>query len=349
MAHIKLFTLNVWSGFRYHGLIRLEEYETKQVREKRFQGLCAVLRKERPDIVCLNEANPLFSYGKRLAEELGYVPLGHMGVAGLRAGKLGFPLNLREGDLVLASPSLSPQYIGRTHLGGKGYCGNFFSCHFDNLTQAVLVRCMLPEGRPLYVCVTHWVAGPAVTDENRAKLPALAQEWGFPKEQIAQAEVRLWEMERCKRTEATRLCNWLEQTVPPDAPLIVAGDFNAEAGWPELEILRGRGFERLIPREDGYATWDPLHNTNLQTYYTEEAQQRQKSLYHQLDALDELYPRNIDHFYVRNLPLEGAADCRVCATEPYEGVSISDHFALTVSVEARAHSSYRSSPNRLQG
>lgn len=71
MAHIKLFTLNVWSGFRYHGLIRLEEYETKQVREKRFQGLCAVLRKERPDIVCLNEANPLFSYGKRLAEELG--------------------------------------------------------------------------------------------------------------------------------------------------------------------------------------------------------------------------------------------------------------------------------------
>lgn len=218
MAHIKLFTLNVWSGFRYHGLIRLEEYETKQVREKRFQGLCAVLRKERPDIVCLNEANPLFSYGKRLAEELGYVPLGHMGVAGLRAGKLGFPLNLREGDLVLASPSLSPQYIGRTHLGGKGYCGNFFSCHFDNLTQAVLVRCMLPEGRPLYVCVTHWVAGPAVTDENRAKLPALAQEWGFPKEQIAQAEVRLREMERCKRTEATRLCNWLEQTVPPDAP-----------------------------------------------------------------------------------------------------------------------------------
>ena len=201
----------------------------------------------------------------------------------------------------------------------------------------------------LYVCVTHWVAGPAVTDENRAKLPALAQEWGFPKEQIAQAEVRLREMERCKRTEATRLCNWLEQTVPPDAPLIVAGDFNAEAGWPELEILRGRGFERLIPREDGYATWDPLHNTNLQTYYTEEAQQRQKSLYHQLDALDELYPRNIDHFYVRNLPLEGAADCRVCATEPYEGVSISDHFALTVSVEARAHSSYRSSPNRLQG
>lgn len=333
MAHIKLFTLNVWSGFRYHGLIRLEEYESKETREKQFQGLCAVLREEQPDVIFLNEANPLFSYGNRLAEELSYVPLGHMGVAGLRAGKLGFPLNLREGDLILARPSLAPKYVGQKHLGGKGYCGNVFSCHFDNLTQAVLVRCMLPEGRPFYACVTHWVAGPAITDENRAKLPLLAKEWGFPAEQIAQAEAKMREMDRCKRMEAQRLCAWLSETVPPDAPLVIAGDFNAEAGWPELKVLQEGGFTRLIPREDGYATWDPLHNTNLQRYYTEEARQKQKSLYHQLDALDEMVPRNIDHFYVRNLPLNGVTDCRVCAVEPYEGVSISDHFALTASVE----------------
>ena len=141
------------------------------------------------------------------------------------------------------------------------------------------------------------------------------------------------EMDRCKRMEAQRLCAWLSETVPPDAPLVIAGDFNAEAGWPELKVLQEGGFTRLIPREDGYATWDPLHNTNLQRYYTEEARQKQKSLYHQLDALDEMVPRNIDHFYVRNLPLNGVTDCRVCAVEPYEGVSISDHFALTASVE----------------
>lgn len=141
------------------------------------------------------------------------------------------------------------------------------------------------------------------------------------------------EMDRCKRTEAQRLCGWLRETVPPDAPLIIAGDFNAEAGWPELLILQERGFTRLIPREDGYATWDPLHNMNLQTYYAEEARQKQKSLYHQLDALDELIPRNIDHFFVRNLPLSAVTDCRVCATKVYEGVSISDHFALTATVE----------------
>lgn len=333
MTRIKLFTLNVWSGFRYRGLVRFEEYETPETREARFQGLCAVLREEQPDIVFLNEANPLFPYGNRLAEELGYVPFGHMGVAGLRAGKLGFPLNLHEGDLILIRPSLSPVYIGQKHLGGRGYCGNFFSCHFDNLTQAVLTRSLLDDGQPLYTCVTHWVAGPAITDENRSKLAPLAREWGFPKEQVAQAEEKMREMDRCKRTEAQRLCDWLRETVPPDAPLVVAGDFNAEAGWPELLILQERGFTRLIPREDGYATWDPLHNTNLQTYYVQEARQKQKSLYHQLDALDELIPRNIDHFFVRNLPLSAVTDCRVCATEAYEGVSISDHFALTATVE----------------
>lgn len=332
MARIKLFTLNVWSGFRYNGLIKLEEYESKETRETRFQGLCAVLREEQPDVIFLNEANPLFDYGNRLAQELGYIALGHMGVAGLRAGRLGFPLNLREGDLILARPSLSPVLIGQKHLGGKGYCGDFFSCHLGNLTQAVLARCMLPDGRPLYACVTHWVAGPAITEANRALLPALAREWGFPQEQVAQAEARMREMNRCKRTEAKRLCDWLAETVPPDAPLIVAGDFNAEAGWPELLVLQEQGFERLVPRGDAYATWDPIHNMNLQTFYAEESRQKQKSLYHQLDALDELVPRDIDHFYARNVPLDGVTDCRVCAAEPYEGVSISDHFALTAGV-----------------
>lgn len=334
MARIKLFTLNVWSGFRYNGLIKLEEYESKGAREARFQGLCAVLREERPDVIFLNEANPLFDYGNRLAQELGCIALGHMGVAGLRAGRLGFPLNLREGDLILARADLSPIYIGQKHLGGKGYCGNFFSCHLGNLTQAVLVRCMLPDGRPLYACVTHWVAGPAITEENRANLPLLAKEWGFPAEQIAQAEAKMQAMERCKRTEAERLCDWLAETVPPDAPLILAGDFNAEAEWPELKVLQERGFSRLLPHEEGYATWDPVHNTNLQAWYAREARQKQKSLYHQLDALDELVPRNIDHFYVRNMSLDRVEDCRVCAVEPYKGVSISDHFALTASVEA---------------
>ena len=194
-----------------------------------------------------------------------------------------------------------------------------------------------------------WVAGPAVTDENRAKLPALAQEWGFPKEQIAQAEVRLREMERCKRTEATRLCNWLEQTVPPDAPLIVAGDFNAEAGWPELEILRGRGFERLIR-----GRMDMRRGIRSTIRICKPIIPRKRSRGKNRSTTSLMRWTSCTRvtsiiFYVRNLPLEGAADCRVCATEPYEGVSISDHFALTVSVEARAHSSYRSSPNRLQG
>ena len=129
MAHIKLFTLNVWSGFRYHGLIRLEEYETKQVREKRFHGLCAVLRKERPDIVCLNEANPLFSYGKRLAEELGYVPLGHMGVAGLRAGTW-LPIESARGRPGSCQPLPFPPIYWENAFRRKGLLRQFFLLPF---------------------------------------------------------------------------------------------------------------------------------------------------------------------------------------------------------------------------
>lgn len=333
MQKIKLFTLNVWSGFRYNGLIKLEEYESPETRELRFQGLLKTLKEENPDIIFLNEANPLFDYGKRLAKETGTVMIGHMGVAGVRAGKLGFPLNLREGDLILAKPEFCPTLVGQRHLGGKGYCGNFFSFHFDNLTQAVLTANKLPDGKTLYTCVTHWIAAPAVTEENREKLKALAEEWGFPKEDISPATERLNHINDVKLQEARRLTEWLKETVPTGAPLIIAGDFNAEAHWPELRHLTDDGFARLTPIDNGFTTWDPEHNTNLKEYYYPETTIKQKSLYHQLDAADEMFCRNIDHFFVKNIDVNSLTDCRVCAVEPIEGVSVSDHFAVTATVE----------------
>lgn len=333
MQKIKLFTLNVWSGFRYNGLIKLEEYESPETREKRFGGLVNTLKKENPDIVFLNEANPLFEYADKMKEATGMIPLGHMGVAGVRMGKLGFPLNLREGDLILVKPEFAPELLGQKHLGGKGYCGNFFSFHFDNLTQAVLTKNKLSDGRDLYTCVTHWIAAPAVSEENRDKIKDLAKEWNFPEADIQPAIDRLNNINNIKVTEAKRLVKWLHEVVPAGAPLIVAGDFNSEAHWNELKILTEDGFTCLKPEENGFYTWDPEKNTNLKKFYYPETTIKQKSLYHQLDAADEMFRRNIDHFFIKNIDKASVTDCRVCATEPIDGISVSDHFGVTATIE----------------
>lgn len=329
MEPIKLVTLNTWSGFRYHGLVRLEEYETPQVRQTRLEGLLAFLHAEQPDIVCLNELNPLFPMLREIASHTGLMPFGHMGVAGVRVGSVGFPLNLREGDGVFVRESLAPKWVGRAHLGGKGMCGNTVSFHFDNLTQALLVRCTLPGGNSLYVCGTHFTAAPVDDAENRARLEQYAQETRCSKRRMFRAGRKLSAGSQLRREEAGKLLRFLEAHVPLDAPVLIAGDLNAECGWAELNLLACAGYRPLLPEPSVYTTWDSVHNTNVRSFYAQDAARDYHDPYKKLEAADEMARRNIDHVFVRNLPPGAVRRCRIAATEPYQGRSISDHFALT--------------------
>lgn len=332
MTKLKIFTLNVWSGFRYNGLLKLEEYETPEERERRYEGLCSEIRSLDPDVIFLNEVNPMFKYAKRISKELGYDWIGHMGVAGVRAFGVGFPVNLREGDIILAKKELKLQYCSSRHLGGKGYCGNYFSFHFDNLTQGVLGKITV-DGKEVYLCCTHWIAAPKVSEENFEKLNELCKKWKFDKSEISAAKEKLLEINDVKLKEAQRLCSWLETEVKPETPLIVGGDFNAEADWNELVYLIEKGYRRLVPDDEGIRTWDPRFNTNLQKYYVDETKIKQKSLYHQLDAEDEMPERNIDHFFVKGIEPGKDEICTVAATEKFRENSISDHHGLVCVVE----------------
>ncbi len=329
METIRIFTLNVWSGFRYNGLIRLEEYEPAPIREKRFEGLLHELDRLQPDLLALGELNPLFSRERQIKNATGYDSFVHMGVAGVRVGRVGFPLNLREGDGIFARPSLHAEWIGRAHLGGNGYCGNTFSFHFDNLTQALLIRFCTPGGKDCYFCGTHFTAAPDDGPENRRLLEGYAAQMHCGRRQMFRAGRKLSDGASMRMTESRRLLEFLNRNVPDGAPLIVAGDLNAETGWMEIQTLLKAGFTDLSPASpDGRMTWDPRFNRNLSTFYAEDAQREYASPYKKLEATDELTPRNIDHILVRNLPPQPEGCCTVCADQPYEGLNLSDHFGL---------------------
>lgn len=329
METIRIFTLNVWSGFRYNGLIRLEEYESPQTREKRFEGLLREIARLEPDLLSLGELNPLFDREAQVHDATGYDSFSHMGVAGVRAGKFGFPLNLREGDGLFARPSLHAEWIGRAHLGGSGYCGNTFSFHFDNLTQALLIRFRTPGEKECYFCGTHFTAAPDDGPENRRLLEEYASQMHCGRRAMFRSGRRLSDGASMRMTESGRLLEFLNRNVPDGAPLIVAGDLNAESDWMELRTLTQSGFTDLAPfSPEGKMTWDPRFNTNLSTFYAEDAQREYTSPYKKLAAVDELMPRNIDHILVRNLPPQPEGCCTICADQPYEGLNLSDHFGL---------------------
>ena len=159
---VKLMTINVWSGLDYIGTFKMGEYESTQIREKRYQALLKEIARLNPDIIAINEANFLPEYVRRLAGDLQYDCIYHVGVAGLKIGRIGIPINLKEGDAILARKELQLQMAGHKQLSGGGIITNHFSFHTEDATQ-VLVGKIIVNGKPVYIAFTHWHASPLFT------------------------------------------------------------------------------------------------------------------------------------------------------------------------------------------
>ena len=136
---LRVITINVWAGLDYKGSLKMGEFQDRETRHRRTRILVEQLTELNPDVIAVNEANKLPRYARLLAGELDYDQIHHVGLGGVRAGPLGLPLNLREGDVILARKSLQLERGGRRQLSG-GPVGNFFTFHFADATQVIAIR-----------------------------------------------------------------------------------------------------------------------------------------------------------------------------------------------------------------
>jgi hypothetical protein len=56
---LKVITFNVWTGLDTDGIFKMEEYESTEIREKRFSHLIREIRNIAPDVIFLQEGNPV--------------------------------------------------------------------------------------------------------------------------------------------------------------------------------------------------------------------------------------------------------------------------------------------------
>ena len=151
---VKFLTINVWSGLTYQGTFKTQAFESGEQRAFRYGLLVNELREIDADVIALNEANMLPGYAKRIARDLGYDYIYAVARGGVRLGQVGFPFNLREGEVILAK-----RYLNLTQLGSKGlqggYAGNFASFHLHDATQALAGRITVGE-REVVVFNTMW-------------------------------------------------------------------------------------------------------------------------------------------------------------------------------------------------
>ncbi|GAB4219387.1 MAG: hypothetical protein Kow00102_02440 [Spirochaetota bacterium] len=327
---LKCMTINVWSGLDYIGTCKMGEYESFEIRQKRYQALLKEIARLNPDIIAVNEANFLPDYIKRLANDINYDYIYHVGVAGLKIGRYGIPVNLKEGDAILARKGLQLKEVGHKQLSGGGIITNYFSFHTEDATQVLIGR-VIVNTKPVYVAVTHWHASPFDTPHNRALLKELQQKYGYTDAEYQDAIKKLEADNTWRKNEAKLMAEYCKAIVPEHAPLIVMGDFNATPDSPEMQYFLQQGFRDTHDsnKNTDLYTWNPSKNLNIQKYYKVDTNKKFESPYTHVSKIHELEPKRIDYIMVNTaIPQKHITSSRLCCNNAYDGVHLSDHFGV---------------------
>lgn len=265
---VKIATINVWSGLTYQGIRKMGEYERDHHRARRYRALVDHLRKVSPDIICIQEANPLPSYTRNLAWDLGYKAYGFIGMGGIHLGLFGLPVNFREGDAILVHPRFQVAGLGKQQLSGDGVANNWFTFHFDELTQIVGIRISV-NGWSASIFNTHLHAGPGPSSTVIADLRELLLNGEITRPEMKEILQEYEQNEQRRIAELETGIRFVQQTAHPDEPIILAGDLNLEPGSDAYQILVNEGFQDtyVLNPSDQYFTWNAESNTNIQDFY----------------------------------------------------------------------------------
>ena len=336
---LRILDINVWSGLDYKGYIKMGEYETDIVREKRYQALLTQIKQLDPDIIGIHEANKLPYYAKRLAEAIGYDVFYHVGVGGIRLGPIGLPWNLREGDAILIKKYLNPQFVGRKQLSG-GYVGNWATFHFADATQVIAVK-IAYQNKPIFLFATHWHASLSNSPYILAKAKELYDRGEVSEEEYQNVLKKIKEGIDWRMSESEKTLEFLQKTAK-DYPFILMGDFNAESGSQEIKNLLQFGmvdvFQISNPDSSGF-TWDPKTNLNQKAHYLIDTPSvKDLNLYGKLEIFSRVTPKRIDYIFLGPLSFFNSQkisvkSSKVVMNEIINGVHTSDHYGIFAEIE----------------
>jgi len=325
---ITVVTINVWSGIDYEGTLKMGEYESTDIRELRYQTLLSELRELDPDVVAINEANTLPRYARRLARDLKMDYVYSVGMGGLRIGAVGIPTNFREGDAILARKGLGLRSLGKKRLSGGGIITNFVTLHASESNQVIGATVVI-NGKTVYLFNTHTHASPLPTPALYARLDDVVREGKLTGEELTRAKESILEGQRWRADEIVKLMSFVSDKAPAGSPVVLMGDFNAEADTPEMKPIFDKGFvdtfREVNPDAPGY-TWNPAANTNSSYYEKPRGKETPEKL---VGGLDDLVAKRIDFILAGGaFKADDVMESRVVLDRARQGHHPSDHFGL---------------------
>lgn len=347
---LRLLTINVWSGVDYKGTFYFGEYETAARKEQRFFSLLTQIKNLTPDIVFIQEANPVGQFASRLADSLGYEEIHQVCNAGLKFGPIGIPTNFKEGIAILARPKLRLQKFNVWKLDGSfGLYGDVLSFHFDESIFALAGK-IIVDSAPVYLVNVHLTAAPPYDSLLVHELETMRLRKSFDDDEYKDV-IENWKEQSKKRSiEVGRLLDHITE-LPTDSPIIIAGDFNAEPHLEEINILKQEGkffdmYDAHNTSDDpttelkshiAHYTWSPDDNENI-AYSTAptDASGDTLDLFGQLSARYDLRPRRIDYVFLnQQFTTEDVLGFQIIPDSVINSIHASDHYGVLSEISFR--------------
>lgn len=272
LQRIKVLTYNTLHGLEPSGLT-VKPSESKEVRQARLNLQFEELSKVQPDVMLLQEVNPLPEMAETYVAVLKnfglhYAQVHQVDACGVRlAPGLAVVPGLNNGLAVLAKAPLQLRKVKGLKLsGGFGACGDYVGLQTGELRYALIAEVENPDtGKKLLAVSLHLHSG---IERNAHFIQKLneAVEQGRARSEDIERIVTAMERDLERRLDEIRvLVKDLQKLQAEGTYLgaIVGGDFNFEPDDPEyreLERLGLRDTYTIASRDTDVSSLDPQRN-----------------------------------------------------------------------------------------
>ena len=332
---LKVVTLNLWSGLDYHGSLSMGEYEPPEVREKRLRMVEEMLRTTRPDIVALQEVNPV-NLAKRIAKRCDYDFLYQRVNAGLKIGSFGVPWNLNEGIAILARKGLKLEFVDVWSISNSfGATGNNVSLHVAEHDIALVGRIRV-QGVPIVLVNVHTIDAVPVDSVNTRELDRILAD---DRESTGRRKSILLDYKKDAGQIRAQLNNLSDhiRAIQSGVPMIVMGDFNAPPNSRDIKEFLFNA--RLSDAADAagavdIVTWDAEKNSNVK--FSRDSHDARGGDLTPLELLSASYDgrsRRIDYVLLDSAFKQ--SDMKIVRTvldSAQDGLFASDHYGLLAEI-----------------
>ena len=271
MQRFTVLTYNTLHGLEPSGLT-VKASESKDVRQARLDLQFEQLSKVRPEVILLQEVNPLPETADAYVEAmkrfgLQYSQVHQADACGVRLGPLAVVPGLNNGLAVLAKAPLRVRKLKGLKLsGGFGGCRDFTGLQTGELRYALIAEIENPDtGKKLLAVSLHLHSGIERTAFFVRKINEAVEEGRVRRQDFEDIVAAMEKVQERRLGEIRVLVGEIQKRYAQGRYLgvIVGGDFNFEPDDPEYRELEQAGLKdtyTIAHSESEVYSLDPEHN-----------------------------------------------------------------------------------------